>query len=896
MRKLRLYREEPRHAVDLSESREVDHACKLCNLHTGRHTVCVPADGSVGPNTLMVVGDGPTSTDDMHGRPFTDKYGMWLRDQIATLWKGPVVYDLATRCSRGTRELTDVHLRECRPYLAATLREANPSRVLILGADASVGMLGRRISINSVRRPYGFFYNLPGDEPVPFYVLPHLAACALNYYVRRTFLEDLRWALTEPPPPPPPTHLAVELCRSERDYAEAAEACMQAAWGYFDVETAGPACMPGFRMLSLAVTLPNLRTFQWDQEAVAEALRPGQPLRRWFESPEFEKRGHYVNYDAIALELVNRVRTRGGGRDSRVWHRLLKADAPSAKLVHCVEMVGLGGAKEEMDGLLKEATQPLIKALNSWKKQESRERENLGYRPSKATLAHRATYEAVRREDPEIAQWAAEGRDAKQWGLALVPPGDVARYNARDTVAGAILSMKLEQELAARPDMDAFRRAVVDPAEEGLALVQRWGVPVSKPRVMAFDAYLTTKLEPVERFFESEGVNPNSPDDVAEWLYVKKKIKPTKLLDSGTGSTDAESLESIKADNPDVQRVLDFRRFSGFRTKYARGMLIAVTPDGRVHPSIWVDGAQTGRSSVSDPPLQQIPKSKASIEGQMARGCFMAEPGHKILSLDYKQLEICVAALLANDEAMIEILRTGADFHQRTAELICEAVWHIPASELKPFHREQAKTMNFSMLYGAGDESVAAKLRTAAIRGGLSPAEVESVTVQMVADVRGAVLSKFTGLARFILESEDMVRKTGEVRTWWAGKPARRRPLWDIGESTNNWVARSKQNKALRAATNTRVQGTANDFQLASLATLVQWILGSNLERDVQLILPVHDQLLFHVRDSHVKQTIDMARDVMQSHDSGRVPLTVDVELGQSWGELQKWDAEKWAA
>lgn len=887
MFKLRLYRTEPYSATDDSIRLDRDTACKRCDLHEGVKTVCMPGDGE--PGGLVVVGDGPAVLEDRAGRPFMSETGLYVRDRVDRLWKGPVVWRYATGCARGEQALTDRHLAACRPFLAAALVESRPTRVLALGERAYFGITGRKVPFMSVERAYSYLYNV-NDEPVPCFYLPHPRAASLNPFIGAQFNRTIKWALGDRHGAlPAPTHVVARLCRDARDTDEAV-AKMRAGPCTFDVETCGVQYTGNFRVLSLAVTrVQDMATFQWDEESLAEEMaRPQSPLRAWFGDERCDKIGHFRTYDCASVALRYGAQVRGAGSDTRIWHKLLKAHSVGvAKLDIVSEQAGCGGAKGDMERLLAQVSKPLQSALRSFETERKKRSAGVPYAPTKKTLANRKALQDLQEQHPDIHALVLQyPTEHKRWAFGLVAevnPAELARYNCRDTVATARVTQVLLDRFKRDPDLDAFRQQVPDRAEKAVERVQFWGVPVNLAAIMAFDQILTTKLEPLVKWFEGEKLEPHNPDQIAHYLFTKLGIKPPKVLESGHFSTDAKVLEGLRSDHPVVQKILDFRKYDGFRTKYARGLLPHVH-DGRIHPTIWLDGARTGRTSVSDPPLQQIPKSKKSEEGRLARSCYAAEAGYSILSLDYSQLELRIAALLSGDKMMQQIFIDGVDYHQKTAELICGGVWGIKPSEVTAWHREVAKTLNFSMLYGAGDASIAAKLSIEALKAGEPP-----VTEQDVARIRAAVMSRLTGLAAHIRRVEDEVTRTGEVRTWWDGKLARRRQLWEIAEPGDHDEARRRRGKARRAAFNTGVQGTANDFCVASMASVVEWIESDHLADDVQLVLPVHDQLILHVRDRLIPVVARRVRDIMQGWNSGPVPLVVDIEVGQSWGTLAKW-------
>lgn len=914
MRTLRLYRSEPRVASDECIALDRDTQCTRCALHRCVTSRCIAADGAAGG--LVIVGDGPTDGDMKSGRPFSTAVGMYVRRHVDAIYSGPSVYTYATRCPRDDVKIPDRFVKACRPYLAAVLREASPTRVIALGPTAFFALTGRKVAIMSVERAYTYLYNC-GEDPVPCYLLPHPMAANRNTFVGNQFVSTLKWAIKGKLPEPPPLGLHINLCRGPDETDEAIARLNSADIVSFDVETFGRQYSPEFRVLSLAITrVDTLETFQWDEETLEDEFTLGRlihgtrkpsPLVTFLESEAPIKAGHFRTYDCTSLDLRFKTRVRGPAVDTRIWHKLQNAQMNGrATLAIVSEECGMGGAKDEMKSVTDELVKPVLSALKSFVTEKARIAEGRQYRLSKKMRANRArllfiekqypdVYDAIQRM-VEVRASSVKGKKSKAaepeaWSYGLVAaekPADLARYNCRDTVATARIVKVKQGRFAKTPDLDAFREAVPDRAERAVERVQRWGIPTNLAAIQAFDTYLTAQLAPLERWFTENALNPNAHADVSAYLFTKLGITPPKILESGNASSDASVLEGLRHDHPVVQKILDFRKYEGFRTKYARGMLPWIF-DGRVHPTIWLDGARTGRTSCSDPPLQQIPSPKkggtGAALGKMARSIFAAEPGFDILSLDYSQLELRVAALLSGDQVMQQIFRDGVDYHKRTAELICMKIWGVTPDKITPWMREVAKTLNFSMLYGAGDRSVAAKL---SIEAAKQPEKQEPITEEMVGAIRKAVLSKYKGLDTHIKRVVEEARTTGEVRTWWDGRPAGRRQLWDIAEAGDSKEARKRRSAAERAAFNTGVQGTANYFCIASMAAGVEWIEKNRLERDVQIVLTVHDQILFHTRKSLTAEVAAKAKSIMTGFNSEGVPLTVDIEIGDSWGTLEK--------
>jgi DNA polymerase I len=256
----------------------------------------------------------------------------------------------------------------------------------------------------------------------------------------------------------------------------------------------------------------------------------------------------------------------------------------------------------------------------------------------------------------------------------------------------------------------------------------------------------------------------------------------------------------------------------------------------------------------------------------MARDVFAPPPGFLFVQADYKQAEFRVAAMLSQDPVMIAAIVAGLDPHLETAKFISRIAWGIPPEAVTDEHRSQTKSVVFGVLFGKTAGSLAAMF-------GCSREQAQKIV--------DAVMGRYKVLARWIKTNLREAQNTGYVWTQWAGEPARRRPMFDIalqGDQNNG-----RRVHATNGIVNTPIQGGANEFQLASLADAVEWIEAEGIERDVKLLLPVHDSLLFEVRADMVDDVAKKVRQIMTSHDSRGVPLGVDLEVGPAWGSLSKW-------
>lgn len=849
MQQLPLYSTVADAAVETVAPRVLDPACKGCTLGRGSKRRCIPAEGS--PGGLLVVGEAPGRREVEHpplGRPFVGEAGQLVRRSLAKVWKGPVCLDYAVRCTVGSNGVGKDSVEQCRGYLAQTLDEVKPTRILAMGSLAAEALLGRSVLPMSVRRGYAW---LPGLT-VPVFFLMNPGHVVRNHFVRKWWTEDLEWAVTCPDPPAPPWSAVVNVVRTATDAAQAVAAIRRSVtggrWLAFDVETEGYIWEADFTLLSVALCCQGEdNSWVWSAQALADPAARAhlvQLLTDW----AVPKIGQNTKFDCLAVRAALGCTVNAVVGDTRLWRKLQLSEG-DGRLEVLGELVGMGGHKDEAEHALVVARKKVQAA-------------------KRRILAGRDDYEPL---TPALEAALRLGGDIEpmKYLYGMLPESILHPYNARDAVSTARLGELLIGELKNDGNNQwAVWDGLVKDASAAVEQIEAWGVAVDRDAVLAFQAHLETQVQAAEAAFSAYAINPASPRDVANLLYKKLGLPVLRRTDSGAPSTDADTLEKLRGQHPVVDELLRWRKVTKLKGTYADGMLGHIRRDGRVHPTFNLDGARSGRLSCTDPNCQNIPRA-SSPEGKMARDCFVARPGRLLVQLDYSQLELRIAAALSGDPLMRQIFAEGVDYHLRTAQLVSQLAWGIPPEQVTKEHRSQAKAINFGTLYGLGDAGLAAQIGCSTDQAGR---------------VRQAIMGKFRVLDRWTKQCLRETQQTGLAWTWWAGKKFRKRDLWRIADPDD--VQRSV---AEHGSWNTPVQGTASDFCLASVLAVVQWILDSGIEDDVQLVLTVHDSIMLEVVEHMVPAVAKVVRDIMLGWDSAGVPLEADIEVGPAWGSLEKY-------
>lgn len=843
MRSLPLYPTYPVTAIEQTQPKPLNPDCYDCELRTDKtRSPCMATEVAKEDQTggLLVVYPSPTLDEDAVGRPFATHTARAMRDMIAADWTGPVAYTPAVRCAAGAR-LDPIHVEACRPYLADTVSTLKPERIICFGSHAALAVLGRKLRPFDARRAYSYT-----EDGVPVFTLFHPVEAANNRFIMRWLKRDLTWALTQDPPKPP-TDSEYEMVDTPEDAAAVLEQMRQAKWIVFDVETAGVMFEDEFKIVCCAVALDNMRAFVWSEEALEDAATAA-PLIDALRDPSVPVIGQNLKYDVTAFAADPRpwIRTtvRGVYGDTMLWRKVFESDA-SASLDTLSELVGMGGAKAENAVELKAASERVKKA---------RSLAADGYGFPRGLV-----------EQP--LDWAAmyPNHGVGAFAYGLVKRDVLYRYNARDVVVTAALARLYELRISHSPTATRTWHTLLKPATHALSKVQAWGMAATKDGAEAFSAYLAHHLQDLKTKLMGWGeFNPDSAQSTARHLYERLRL-PVFRTSAKTGqpSTDKAALASLRTHHQIVPLIEEYRLASKMKGTYADGMMQHIRSDGRIHGRLRLDGTRSGRLSMQEPNLQNIP-SRAGRISKMAKDLFVAPPGRVLIQLDYSQLEYRVAAILSGDPVFRQVFIDGHDLHQRTAELIAPVAWGIQPEAVTKDHRRSAKTVNFGLFYGMGDESLASML-------GCSNRQARKI--------REAVLGQFEVTAKWIDSRISYTHEQGVTWTYWDGEKARMRQLWNIASGDGGQASRAKN-----GSFNTPVQGSAADYCLRSLCEIVQWIEDDNLTAKV--VNTVHDSIIIECDEADAHDMVYGCREIMEGWPSDGVPLVVDAEIGWSWGTL----------
>lgn len=470
--------------------------------------------------------------------------------------------------------------------------------------------------------------------------------------------------------------------------------------------------------------------------------------------------------------------------------------------------------------------------------------------------------------DVMIAAWlsASYSRDFSYAGIAGRESGLSFENNKR---TGYALFFELQQNLEKKikkNNLGDIFYTIEMPMVRILADMEDRGVLLDCPFLKALGGRVEKALASLTKtIYKRAGkiFNINSPSQLSKILFEDLRIKTHGLRKTEKGgviSTRESELEKLKDADPIIRHVLQYRELMKLKTTYLDVLPRMINEKtGRLHTTFNQTGTSTGRLSSLNPNLQNIPI--LSDYGREIRKAIVAAPGFFLVSFDYSQIELRVAAHIANDKKMITAFKAGADIHALTASEIN----NISLDRVTPELRRAAKTLNFGVLYGMGSSAFSEATGM--------PKEDARKFIQEYFD-------DFSGIRRYVEETKDFVEDRGYVETVFG----RRRYIPEI--HSGNWKLKRD---AERMAVNMPIQGTAADVVKKAMIGVEEWVIRKAFEKDARMLLQVHDELLFEIKKEILGTVIPEIKKIMEHAAILKVPLMVDVKVGKNWGEMEKY-------
>lgn len=450
-----------------------------------------------------------------------------------------------------------------------------------------------------------------------------------------------------------------------------------------------------------------------------------------------------------------------------------------------------------------------------------------------------------------------KGRE--QITMREVPVENVKEYAAED----ADVTLQLKEYLAPRLEQEGFRKLfdeIEAPLVKALVELEYAGVKIDAGFLNAYSKELDAEIAGLEKtIYEQAGgkFNISSPKQVGEVLFERMGLDyrwgKTK---SGQYSTNEEKLAELAHEHPVIENILKHRGLVKLKSTYVDALPRLVNPrTGRIHSSFNQALAATGRLSSNNPNLQNIPIR--TPEGAKVREAFIPrDEDHLILAADYSQIELRIIAEISGDEAMLEAFQSGKDIHRATAA----RVFDVPYDEVTREQRYRAKTVNFSLIYGAGAHNLSLQLD-------IKRTEAKELIEQY--------FRRYPGLKAYMDKAVEEARKVGYVKTLMG----RRRYLRDI--NSRNGVVRGH---AERNAINTPIQGTAADMIKIAMINIHREFEKHRFQS--KMILQVHDELVFDAHKDELETIKPIIGEKMKTAIPGlKVPILVEMGVGKNWLE-----------
>ena len=448
--------------------------------------------------------------------------------------------------------------------------------------------------------------------------------------------------------------------------------------------------------------------------------------------------------------------------------------------------------------------------------------------------------------------------DKKKVTIDAIEVEKTTQYAAEDADITLQLHEKLWPELEKDQKLTKLFTDIEMPLAIVLAEMERTGVLVDAKQLNDYSNELAKQLIEIEAQLQSlagEKFNPASPKQIQAILFDKHNLPVLKKTPKGDPSTSEEVLSELANEYELPRMILFYRGLAKLKNTYTDKLPLMISPiDHRIHTNYNQIGTITGRLSSNDPNLQNIPVRNE--EGRRIRQAFIAPKGCKIISADYSQIELRIMAHLSQDESLLNAFAHDKDIHRVTAgEILGKA-----ESEVTNEERRRAKAVNFGLIYGMSAFGLSKQIN------------IPRKEAQFYID---RYFERYPGVQQYMEQTRQLAAEQGYVETL----SGRRLYLPKI-RSTNGIEKRGAE----RAAINAPMQGTAADIIKTAMIKMSEWIKNQS-EDNIKMVMQVHDELVFEVKDAFVEQYCTEIKKIMENCYQLSVPLKVDVGIGNNWDE-----------
>ena len=446
-----------------------------------------------------------------------------------------------------------------------------------------------------------------------------------------------------------------------------------------------------------------------------------------------------------------------------------------------------------------------------------------------------------------------EKPEVKQLSLLDDVETDRSEYLAKCAVALGVLNECIGDKIKENGQEKLYQEVEL-PLVTVLAHLEINGFLVDDNQLKEFADKLGEKIDALTNeiyMLAGEEFNINSPKQLGVILFEKLELKPVKKTKTGY-ATNADVLEKLRDKHPIVNFIMEYRQLAKLKSTYCDGLRAVVNPNThRIHSVFTQTVTVTGRLSSTEPNLQNIP-TRTEL-GREIRKMFVAKDGYVLVDADYSQIELRVLAHIANDETMINAFRNNEDIHAVTAS----QVLGIPLEDVTKEQRSSAKAVNFGIVYGIGEFSLAQDLH---------------ISVKEAKAYIESYLEKYHGVRNYMESIKEQAKKDGYVKTMLNRIryiPELKSPNYNIRQFGE------------RVALNTPIQGTAADIIKLAMVRVDNRLINEGLKS--KLILQVHDELIVEAHKDEVDKVKQILSEEMQNAMELNVPLKVDMSTGHSW-------------
>jgi len=449
------------------------------------------------------------------------------------------------------------------------------------------------------------------------------------------------------------------------------------------------------------------------------------------------------------------------------------------------------------------------------------------------------------------------GSASKQINFAQVEIPAATFYAAEDADITFRLFNLLDKKLQKEPKLINLLKTLEYPMLKSLLRVETNGAKIDTSMLAEYSKELGLKIDKLSKTafkMAGEEFNMDSPKQLVEILYSKLELPVLKKTPKGQPSTNEDTLQRLAEEYELPKVIIQYRGLAKLKSTYTDSLINIQHPDTkRIHTSYQQAVTSTGRLSSTEPNLQNIPIKTA--EGRKIREAFVAEKGNVLISADYSQIELRIMAHLSGDKNLTHAFNNNIDVHSATAS----EIFDVPLEEVTTDHRRSAKAINFGLIYGMSAFGLTRQL-------GIPRHEAQAYL--------DTYFERYTGVREYMDSTKELAKKNLYVETILG----RKLHVTEINASNG-----LRRQAAERAAINAPLQGSAADIIKKAMIDVDEWIGEDN--PNIQMIMQVHDELIFEVKKDFAEEALTHVISLMESAVKLDIPLIVDANQGANWNE-----------